>query len=129
MYRTKAAAVDETKEAEKRDEEKENDVVALMRRAHRLRSDIDSSLMSSSEVSVDLKKKTCTDEALGSLLERRLQQSRDKCSFTIKSLTYASYAMRTDYSALKHLQSVFPLCRDVLSWISIQFARACLGSS
>ena len=70
--------MDEAKEeAEKGDEEKENDVVTLMRRAHRLRSEIDSSLMRSAEVSVDLKKKTCTDEALGSLLERRLQQSRD----------------------------------------------------
>ena len=70
--------MDETKEeAEKGDEEKENDVVALMRRAHRLKSEIDNSLLKSAEVSVDLKKKTCTDEALGSLLERRLQQTRD----------------------------------------------------
>merc|ERR1719150_3471031 len=76
--RTNAAAADETKEqeAEKGDEEKENDVAALMRRAHRLRSEIDSSLMRSAEVSVDLKKKTCTDEAVGSLLERRMQQTR-----------------------------------------------------
>ena len=70
--------MDETKEeAEKGDEEKENDVVALMRRAHRLKSEIDNSLLKSAEVSVDLKKKTCTDEALGSILERRLQQTRD----------------------------------------------------
>ena len=78
MNRTRAATVDETKEeAEKGDEEKENDVVSLMRRAHRLRSEIDNSLLRSSEVSVDLKKKTCTNEALGSLLQRHLQQSRD----------------------------------------------------
>ena len=70
--------MDETKEeAEKGDEEKENDVVALMRRAHRLKSEIDNSLLKSAEVSVDLKKKTCTNEALGSILERRLQQTRD----------------------------------------------------
>ena len=50
--------------------------MALMRRAHRLRSEIDSSLLRSAEVAVDLGKKTCTDEAVGSLLERRMQQTR-----------------------------------------------------
>ena len=50
--------------------------MALMRRAHRLRSEIDSSLLRSAEVAVDLRKKTCTDEAVGSLLEKRMQQTR-----------------------------------------------------
>jgi hypothetical protein len=75
--RTTISDTDTKEGEEKQDKSKdESEILDLMRRANHLKSAINNNLVSASSVTVDLKKKTCSQDAACSLLSRRSRQTR-----------------------------------------------------